>query len=378
MAHVSQGFGFGPAQHLAMRVVRKAAGHEAVLAAAKSCPPEDRQLDLDGFLSLVQEDLMILESARALTSCAGRTDYRSNWILPAGKLGAEREERHCLFLCVNQKYFLSLLTFLCSFLGQAPQSQCKVFVFLDDDVPRHWYGTVAMVAARFGRTIELVPEPDFVPREVEHREEYGFFAGGGSLARAAYFRLYAARWLLARHSFTRAVYIDTDTICRGDLSGLFELDLRGKLIAAATEDYSLDVIEAAARHGLDPREYFNSGVLLLPMDDPGLGAAIEAAIQVAEREQERLVFQDQCALNIAFRGKVSPLPTRFNFFLRPHRERNGYLEDGLVLHFVDRPKPWDIVFDRSYREEWRVWALLLGSILPQSIYVDIFAAANRD
>jgi lipopolysaccharide biosynthesis glycosyltransferase len=378
MAHVSQGFGFGPAQHLAMRVVRKASVHEAVLEAAKSCPPADRQPDLGPFLSLVQEDLTILESARALTSSTGRADYRSNWVLPAGQLGALREERHCLFLCVNQKYFLSLLTFLCSFLGQAPQSQCKVFVFLDDDVPRHWYGTIAMVGARFGRSIELVPEPDFVPREVEHREEYGFFAGGGSLARAAYFRLYAARWLLARHSFARAVYIDTDTVCRGDLSPMFELDLDGKLLAAATEDYSLDVIDAAARHGLDPREYFNSGVLVLPMDDPGLGPAIEAAIQVAEREQERLMFQDQCALNIAFRGKVSPLPSRFNFFLRPHRERNGFLEDGLVLHFVDKPKPWDIVFDRSYREEWRVWALLLGSILPQSIYVDIFAAANRD
>lgn len=378
MAHVSQGFGFGSAQHLAMRVVRKASVHEAVLAAARGRADADRQPDLEGFLSLVQEDLTILESARALTTSTGRADYRSNWILPAGQLGAEREERHCLFLCVNQKYFLSLLTFLCSFLGQAPQSQCKIFVFLDDDVPRHWYGTVAMVAARFGRAIELVPEPDFVPREVEHREEYGFFAGGGSLARAAYFRLYAARWLLAHHAFSRAVYIDTDTVCRGDLSPLFELDLHGKLLAAATEDYSLDVIDAAARHGLDPREYFNSGVLLLPMDDPALGPVIEAAIQVAEREPERLMFQDQCALNIAFRGKVSPLPPRFNFFLRPHRERNGFIEDGLVLHFVDKPKPWDIVFDRTYREEWRVWALLLGSILPQSIYVDIFAAANRD
>jgi lipopolysaccharide biosynthesis glycosyltransferase len=378
LAHVSRGFGFGPAQHLAMRVVRKASVHEAVLQAAGSCPPADRQPDLDPFLSLVREDLTILESARALTAATGRADYRSNWVLPAGRLGGEREERHCLFLCVNQKYFLSLLTFLCSFLGQAPQSPCKVFVFLDDDVPRHWYGTIAMVGARFGRSIELVAEPDFVPREVEHREDYGFFAGGGSLARAAYFRLYAARWLLARHSFARAVYIDTDTVCRGDLSPIFELDLHGKLLAAATEDYSLDVIDAATRHGLDPREYFNSGVLVLPMDDPGLGPAIEAAIQVAEREQERLMFQDQCALNIAFRGKVSPLPSRFNFFLRPHRERNGFLEDGLILHFVDKPKPWDIVFDRSYREEWRVWALLLGSILPQSIYVDIFAAANRD
>lgn len=50
----------------------------------------------------------------------------------------------------------------------------------------------------------------------------------------------------------------------------------------------------------------------------------------------------------------------------------------MILHFLDKPKPWDVVFDRSYREEWRVWALFLGSILPQPLYVDIFAEANRD
>jgi len=137
-------------------------------------------------------------------------------------------------------------------------------------------------------------------------------------------------------------------------------------------------VKAAARNDLDPRSYFNSGVLLFKFDDPELPAYIEEAIRVSEQEQERLVFQDQCALNIAFRGRVANLPRRYNFFLRPSRERNGFIEDGVILHFLDKPKPWDVVFDRSYREEWRVWALFLGSILPQPLYVDIFAEANRD
>ena len=97
-----------------------------------------------------------------------------------------------------------------------------------------------------------------------------------------------------------------------------------------------------------------------------------------EEEPERLVFHDQCALNIAFKNHFMHLPDRYNYFLRPSRERNGYIEDGVLLHFLDKPKPWDIVFDRTYREEWRVWALVLGSILPQGLYVDIFAAGNRD
>ncbi|MGG5810051.1 glycosyltransferase [Falsiroseomonas sp. CW058] len=379
--HIAKGHDFGAAVHMAMRVVRKAELHEAVLDAAREAAPR-QEPGVRDFLSLVNEDLAIIRSARALTTNmqggGAGARYRSSWVLQGTEPPEEEEAELCTFLCTNQRYFLSMLTFLCSFLGQAPQVGGRVFVFLDKDVPRHWYGSVAMVAARFNRPVEVVPEADFLGREVEHRVDYGFFAQGGNLSRAAYFRLYAARWLLDRHAFRRAAYIDTDTICRGDLSGLFRLDLGDKLIAAATEDYSLDVANAAARNDLDPTAYFNSGVLLLRFDSAELRAGIEEAIRVSEKEPQRLVFHDQCALNIAFRDRVAALPPRYNFFLRPSRERNGHIEDGLILHFLDRPKPWDIVFDRTYREEWRVWALMLGSILPQGLYVDIFAAANRD
>lgn len=378
LAHVGRGFGFGDAGHLGMRIVRKKNIHEAVIAAAEGVTGR-REPDLDDFVARVREDLAILQTARALSAnreqAARGLRYRSNWILDAGM---EEVEEYGIFLCTNRRYFLSMLTFLCSFLGQAPQVGGRLFAFLDKDVPRHWHGAIAMVGARFGRSIEVVTEGEFVPPAAEHREAYGFFAAGGALSRAAYFRLYAARWLLARHRFRRAAYIDTDTICRGDLSGMFALDFGSALIAAATEDYTPDVVTAATRNDLDPRTYFNSGVLLFKFDDPELPAYIEEAIRVSEQEQERLVFQDQCALNIAFRGRVANLPKRYNFFLRPSRERNGFIEDGLILHFLDKPKPWDVVFDRSYREEWRVWALFLGSILPQPLYVDIFAEANRD
>jgi UDP-glucose:(glucosyl)LPS alpha-1,3-glucosyltransferase/UDP-D-galactose:(glucosyl)LPS alpha-1,3-D-galactosyltransferase/UDP-glucose:(galactosyl)LPS alpha-1,2-glucosyltransferase len=174
------------------------------------------------------------------------------------------------------------------------------------------------------------------------------------------------------------LYVDTDIVCRGDLSPLLRFDLGEKLIAARIEDYSLEVKNAAERNELDPRTYFNSGVLVLDFNRSDLPALIEEAIRLSEQETARLVFHDQCALNIAFNGRFQPLPERFNFFLRPHRERNGYIEDGILLHYLDKPKPWDIVFSRGYREEWRVWAVMLGTIIPQGLYIDMFAAANQE
>jgi lipopolysaccharide biosynthesis glycosyltransferase len=381
LGHVARGFDFGAAAHAAMRVVRRAGIHDAVLdVIAKSTAPQEP--GLQEFVERVQEDLLIVQRANALAlrpEAPGRGfRYRSNWILAPGEHAPDEHDEHCLLLCTNQRYFLSLLTFLCSFFGQAPQTGAQVFVFLDRDVPRRWHGTVAMVAARFGRSVTLITEAEFMTENVEHRVEYGFFAGGSNLSRSAYFRLYATRYLLERHGFRRALYVDTDIICRGDLTDLFSLPLGDNPISAATEDYSVEVVNASARNGLDPHKYFNSGVLLMQMDSPALLQGIEEAIRISEREPERLVFHDQCALNIAFQGRVATLQPRFNFFLRPSRDRNGHIEDGLLLHFLDKPKPWDITFDRSYREEWRVWALVLGTILPQNTYVDIFAAANRD
>lgn len=381
--HIEKGYDFGGGGHIAMRIVRKSRLHEAVLKAAESLPTS-LEPELERFLGLVNEDLTILRRAVALSPKPPGADtpyrqrYRSSWVLGNGEIDHPGDEDNCIFLCTNQRYFLSALTFLCSFFGQAPQVNARIFVFLDKDVPRHWHGMFAMVAARFGRSIEVIHEAEFMDAATEHRVEYGFFSGGGSLSRAAYFRIYAAKYLLKHYNFRRAAYIDTDIICRGDLTGMLEIDLGDSLIAAAVEDYSIEVVNAAARNDLDPLRYFNSGVLLFKMDDPSIADGLDRAILISETEPERLVFHDQCALNIAFRDTFTQLPSRFNFYLRPSRERNGFIEDGVLLHFVDKPKPWDIVFDRTYREEWRVWALMLGTFMPQGLYIDVFSAANRD
>lgn len=381
LAHIAQGFGFGTAMHGAMRVVRKAGLHDRIATLASGGTITAPEPELARFLHLVQEDHMLVQSARALSG-QGMVPARSlqglngNWIIEGRPV--REDETRALFLCTNRRYFLSLLTYLCSFFGQSQQVRAQVFVFLDRDVPRSWQSAITMVAARFNRIIEIVPEDDFMPSGVEHKAEYGFFAGGSGLSRAAYFRLYGARWVMAQGRFTRALYVDTDIVCRGDLTELVDMDLQGRGLSARIEDFGPEVKAAAELNGVDPAQYFNSGVLVLDFAHAELPARIDEAIRLSEVEPDRLVFHDQCALNIAFREAFLPLEPRWNFFLRPHRARNGHIEDGVLLHYLDKPKPWDIVFSRNYREEWRVWAVHLAMILPQPFYIDIFAAANEE
>lgn len=410
IAHIRNGFGFSGAAHMAIRIVRNSAIHETIdqmVRRNELPPPESRDPDLANFLRLVREDHALVVSARNLTggltgrggamrqpnrwlqfftprnarvamNGAAAVGLSNAWPLSPVEGDATKSDNCCTYLCTNQRYFLSLLTFLCSYLGQSQQTQARIFIFLDHDVPKHWHASINMIAARFNQTINIVSEDEFVKADVEHRTTYGFFTGGSSLSRAAYFRIYAAQYLMKRYNFSRALYVDTDIVCRGDLSDLFKIDLEDKLISARIEDYTVEVQNAADVNGLDAKAYFNSGVLLMRFDDPRMPGYLNSCVHLCEHETERLVFHDQCALNIAFRDQNQPLAARYNFFLRPHIERNGFLEDGLLLHFLDRPKPWDLAFSRGYREEWRVWALLLSSIIPQNLYVDIFAASNRD
>ena len=88
------------------------------------------------------------------------------------------------------------------------------------------------------------------------------------------------------------------------------------------------------------------------------------------------MFHDQCALNVAFAGEVQYLESRYNFFLKPNRLNNGDLSDALLLHYLDKPKPWDIAYQRDYRAEWLPYAGLVRLFLKCSDYRRIVIAGN--
>lgn len=282
-----------------------------------------------------------------------------------------------LYFCTDKGYFFSVLTALasCAMAGEARAFRCRVAVFLDNGVPDPWRAALHQFARKLGLEAELCAEDVMGTDGVSVSERYGMFTGGVVLSRAAYFRLYAARHLLAKTKAKRLVYLDSDTIVRAPLRGLFEGEFGPAPITARPEDMTPEVLETSARHGIDPHTYFNSGVLVMDRG-PDLGTRLDAAIRVSETEPERLVFHDQCALNVAFAGASNPLPSRWNHFLRPNRPDNGDLSSAAVLHFLDKPKPWDIAFQREYRGYWSAHAETVRHLLEPDMYRDMVAGSN--
>ena len=198
-------------------------------------------------------------------------------------------------------------------------------------------------------------------RIVDFAPHVGALAGKGRFSRAVFRRLFLDR-VMPEH-WERIVYLDSDMkIARPGLSRLAMLDLGGKALAAGVDMiFYMDFRGGAlAREfqayrrslGLSPETlYFNTGLM-----------AIDRAAWRAQRVTDRALdalnaaggfpFMEQSALNQALAGDFAALSPRFNFmgdFLLLGLEEEL---EPVVLHFVNRPKPWDF---GDYRGEAR-WA----------------------
>jgi lipopolysaccharide biosynthesis glycosyltransferase len=367
--------------YLLLLVCRRARAHQRIFAALHERTARDTAPELLEFQRLLVDDLCLKRGVSRYYAF-GREWSASNanrMLVRSQRLLRRPHAPNCAFLCTNRAYFFSALTFFMSCAANSPRSLAKIdwFVFLDDNVPEDWEEALRDVAEAAEISVTVVREQDFIPSDVNYMEAYGIFTGGVKLSRAAYFRIYAGVYLYGLNRYKLACYFDTDIICQGELTPMLETDFGENLILARLEEANDDVIAASRRSGADPYRYFNSGVLALNFGTSDVVECLQQAIWLSEREPERLTFHDQCALNIAFKGRAGLLDSRLNFFLRPNRpdETEG-IEEAVMLHYLDRPKPWDIAFRIETRKYWEPHAREVRAVIDEDLFRSIVAAAN--
>ena len=153
----------------------------------------------------------------------------------------------------------------------------------------------------------------------------------------------------------RTLYLDSDVIVRQDLSGLWDLELDGNVIAAVTDgddawsDNSLD--DRIAYHhelGLAPElAYFNSGVLLVDLEAWRRDDITLRCEQILRRFHDRVIWVDQEILNAALAGRWLKVERTWNcmtWWLSADERRPPYdddLEHAVIRHFAGEDhKPW--------------------------------------
>jgi len=311
-------------------------------------------------LQAVAEDLAELGDTRCLELLddAEVSVERQNRIrLKTRRLLADREEAKdvCIYYCCDRNYLMpSLVSMISLAMTNVRLSRRAAFrLVVDDDAIVEATTAAETLSRRLGLQIGVFPASHLLEDLSVLRIGYGLFTGGQALALAAYYRIFYAKYLLDQGEFDQALYVDADTIVRHGLDDLFEEEMTLPLMARHEVDRP-EVRYASKVHELKS-PYFNSGVLRLNLRHEAIGRAIDIAIESATNPDVELIFQDQCALNRGFDELNAELPERFNYFIPPSTSGDGIpATDAVIVHFLDRPKPWDSLYRRRARE-WFDW-----------------------
>ena len=139
--------------------------------------------------------------------------------------------------------------------------------------------------------------------------------------------------------YRKAVYIDSDTILRGDIGELYDIDL-GDNAMAAMVDPKVTVIPEFRDYvdnalGVPHKEYVNSGVQVMDLRKMRKMKYLSTMIDLIKKYDADLVAPDQDYLNVILRGKILKLDPVWNAEPVKDLPRNVKL-----VHFNLFNKPW--------------------------------------
>jgi lipopolysaccharide biosynthesis glycosyltransferase len=188
------------------------------------------------------------------------------------------------------------------------------------------------------------------PTDVVSRFPISVRPGVEYISTAMYLRLLLPE--LVASDVDRLLYLDTDTLCVGEIGSLFTVDLRGVPIGAVPDAYTKTYADNGGVPGVvadgrdeSARPYFNSGVLFIDVEAWRRRRITARCLDYLRANADRLRFPDQDALNVAVGDDWHPLPTLWND-MRSHKVDRGEraITDARILHFTGPVKPWHDAF----------------------------------
>ncbi len=111
----------------------------------------------------------------------------------------------------------------------------------------------------------------------------------------------------------RVLYLDVDTLVLDSLEPLWEIDLSGRYVAAVTNlFYMRRHAQRPVELGIEPTDYFNSGVVLMNLELMRADDAARALFDYAADHAPELAWPDQDTLNVVLGPRRVHLHPRWN------------------------------------------------------------------
>jgi lipopolysaccharide biosynthesis glycosyltransferase len=238
-----------------------------------------------------------------------------------------------LALASNESYFAGLYCAIASALGCLDAKREVDLKVLDGGITHRSRKVLSDFVSMFERCIRL----EFVPVD---EIIFGGATPGPGQSHMAYCRILLPQLI----SVPRLIYLDCDVLVFRDLSQLFDFELSaGKCVAAVPDSETCSLAHdshklAKALKLPGKGAYFNSGVMLMNLDELRKRHFFERAVEFLTFWKSDYRFHDQSAINFLLHEQIDTLPEYWN---RPAWCFDAQRDNDLncVLHYT-MSVPW--------------------------------------
>ncbi|MDX6587899.1 MAG: hypothetical protein QOI31_2372 [Solirubrobacterales bacterium] len=220
--------------------------------------------------------------------------------------------------------------------------------------PRRAKGALERMAAAREVEISFVEVPDSMVAGIRTKD---------FTRKATWYRIFLADLL---PDSERAIWLDADTLVLDDIVPLWKTSLEDRYLAAVTNIFQPDHVHRTRKLGIDPRDYFNAGVLVMNLEMLRREGMTKALRDFAVEHADRLTWRDQDTLNLVLGERRVHLHPRWNLMhsvLRFKSAIDVFGEEDVrearanpaIRHFEGPGpnKPWHALADEGDRALYR-------------------------
>lgn len=253
-----------------------------------------------------------------------------------------------ILVTLDQKYLPPLRVMLASLYLNNPGTACRVHL-LHRSLPESELQSLRQDLEGIGYSLSPVPVDGRLFEGAPVSEQY---------PQEMYYRLLAGH--LLPPEIGRVLYLDPDLLVINPVRELWELDLGGRVFAAAAHTRKTELANSVNKLRLRTEtRYFNSGVLLIDLHRAREAVDPEALFAYVKERASRLLLPDQDLLNALYGREIRELDDyRWNYDARNY---SGYflrssgkatvdwvMQHTAILHFCGRTKPWTPLYRHRF------------------------------
>lgn len=256
----------------------------------------------------------------------------------------------------DENYLSDAAVMLHSLFSANAGERFVVHFMYDSRLPAAQMEGLSEICARFGHAFEPRLMGEELKKVFPHMERFGGFN--------AWYRVLLPSLL---PQLPKVLYLDVDLLIVDRIRPLWETPLDGKCVAAVTNPL-FDFMVERVRNDLglpDGEEYFNSGVLLMNLDQMRRVKAMEQVVDFIKENRAPMPWADQEPLNailwnsrvhLAPRWNAIPSIWELSWKYLPRRwsqeMRVEARDRPAIVHFLGPYKPWHFRNRSPYRAEY--------------------------